>query len=155
MTTSWLENLSIKALQDSYFKDLFRKAELLYTYGIFKIEAVLFTEKEFIDLLRFADIFSNSLTSHHRNIAYKIISLLYDQYKNNSDYMFFSKAILIRLGNFPALQLIENLRETNSEIVEIDLPWETVMLKEIKESIQAIPNSDKVFTDAQYNIFKA
>lgn len=155
MTTTLIEKLSERALEDQYFKDLFKKAELIYTLNIFNIEAVPFTQKEFIDILRFADILSNSSISSNKNLAYKIISLLYDQYNNNEDYMFFSKAVLIRLGNFPALQLIENLNSSSLDSIQIQLPWETIMLKEIKETVQAIPQSDKVFTDAQYKIFKA
>lgn len=155
MTTTWIEKISEKAIKDQYFIDLLKKAELIYTLNIFNIEAVPFTSKEFIDILRFADILSNSSNTKNRNISYKIISLLYDQYSDNEDYMFFSKAILIRLGNFPALQLIEKLNEINTSAIQVQLPWETVMLKDIKETIQAIPESDKVFTDAQYNIFNA
>ncbi len=45
-----------------------------------------YTEKEFRDLLRFADLLSISSRSEARNYAYKIITYLNPYYKDNSYY---------------------------------------------------------------------
>lgn len=152
MTNKWLEELSTRALSDAYFKELFLKAELIYVNQYFNtnIDTKL-VDKEFFDLLRFADILSRSQESQFKNYAYKIVSLLVDKFKDNSDFQFFTESILIKIGNFPAIRLIEESFVTQN----IQLPLENVLEKIIKSTVQAIPNTDLIFTDIQYKIYQA
>jgi hypothetical protein len=53
------------------------------------------TEKEFIDLLRFSDLLSRSINSDAQNRAYKIISLLQENYKNDSTFQIFANSVMV------------------------------------------------------------
>ena len=56
-----LERLAIDAYEDTYFKELFDKANDLLFKNIFKeSDAIPLNQKELIHLLRFCDILSNS-----------------------------------------------------------------------------------------------
>ncbi len=70
-----IEKLVEDIFIDKYFNALFDKCILITAENIFKKndESELST-KELKDLLRFADILSNSANSNARNKAYQIIS---------------------------------------------------------------------------------
>ena len=63
---NWYEDLVNKALEDDYLDELIVKAEILYTYTflshtnnyIQQLHAL--SEKEFVDLIKFADILCRS-----------------------------------------------------------------------------------------------
>lgn len=153
MTSNWINQLGQRTLNDDYFKELFFKAEVLLIDDFNPTQTIgSFNEKELTDLLRFADILSNTNNDNARNIAYKIISLLYEPYKNLPEFHFFAQSILIKIGNFPAINFIE--RKTDSEIT-VRQPLENVIEKIVKETVQAIPNSDLIFTDSQYRIYES
>lgn len=81
---TWLESLVSRALNDPYLSDLTRKLELKYAHiFLYQRDDIDLTDKEFNDVLRFADILSRSNEAVGRNKAYKIISLLYDSYKDD------------------------------------------------------------------------
>ena len=149
--TSWIEELGNRAVQDEYFIDIFTKMEIEYADSFINgsLETTL-NNKEFIDILRFADILSKSQDSFKRNLAYRIVSLLYDKSKGNIDYLYFSNSILIELGNFPAIKFIDD----NSSI-KVAPPLESTFEKIIKQTIQNIPNTEYSLTDTQYTIFEA
>ena len=104
---SLVEELSQKALNDEYFRELFCKAESLAASNFFHIEKITMQEKELLDLLRFADILSRSNNADAQNKAYKIISLLVDDYKNTAIFSTFANSVFTKLGNFPALKFLE------------------------------------------------
>ena len=56
--------------------------------------------------MRFADILSRDINCEGRNLAYKIISILYPFYKGDEYYKFISNSVMTKLGNFPSLGLI-------------------------------------------------
>lgn len=58
-------------------------------------------------MLRFADILSRSEISLNKNIALKIVSTLYDDYKENETYQLFAQSTMLKLGNFPSLKILE------------------------------------------------
>ena len=91
---------------------------------------IVLTEKEFDDVLRFADILSRSSEAEGRNKAYKIISLLYDAYKDDIQFQYYANSILTKLGNFASL----NIAVGNSETVDT---LETALEKEIKKFIKS------------------
>lgn len=145
-----LEELAQKAIVDEYFIELFRKAEYMQALDLFQLDANSLTQKEFIDLLRFADILSGSNNSDAKNLAYKTVSLLVDQYVNDSVFQTFAHSILVKLGNFPAIKFLEE-----HYVGEMASPFETVLEQVTKEIFQQIPDSEYIFTDSQYEIFEA
>lgn len=146
---TWLNTIINRALNDPYLNELTRKLELKYAHNfLYQEDSVFLTEKEFDDTLRFADILSRSSEAEGRNKAYKIISLLYDAYKNDIQYQYYANSILTKLGNFASLDIAVE----NSETVDT---LESVFEKEIKKVYQKVPFNDLVFTDPQYRLFEA
>lgn len=143
-----LNKLVNKALKDPYLSTLLVKLEKQYADHFIGeiIEIHALSEKEYLDLLRFADILCRSENYEARNMAYKIISLLYVFY--NDDQMFKLQAynVLIKLGNFPSIKIV--LGETRVESDEI------VIDRIVKETYQVAPGSSNIFTDTQYKLFE-
>lgn len=146
---SFFESLSEECLQDEYFIYLLHKAELINAKNFFSVNSESLEDKEYIDLLRFADILSRSKKPEALNKAYKVISVLVDNYKDDELFLTFSKSILIKMGNFPAIKYLED-----NYSIDCGLPIEQILAKTVKEDFQRIPNSDLVFTDSQYEIFE-
>lgn len=146
---TWLETMVSRALQDSYLNELTGKLELKYAHiFLYQRDDIILTEKEYDDILRFADILSRSNEAEGRNKAYKIISLLYDAYKDDRQFQYYANSILTKLGNFASL----NIAVQDSKKVET---IETALEKEIKKIYQKVPFSDLIFTDPQYKLFEA
>ena len=57
---TFFDKLSAEILEDKYFIELFIKAEMLSASNFFDTKKVVMADKEYIDLLRFADILSRS-----------------------------------------------------------------------------------------------
>lgn len=137
-------------ISDTYFLKLFKvcvERSVLYTLNIDTERK--YTEKEFRDLLRFADLLSVSTISEARNYAYKIITYLNPYYKDNSYYQNIAKAVYSNLGNFPAIAYLELENDNTSS-----LPFERSIQDEAKKLIQEVPDSEgQVFTDIQYELF--
>lgn len=149
---SYIKELAEEALKDEYLHEIFFKLEQMQANSFFKTSTTELTEKEFVDILRFADILSHSNDNMYeaKNMAFKIISLLYDFYQQDSLFQTFANSILIKLGNFPALTFLEKLPSNESK-----LPFEILYEKSLKEVFQRIPQSDLIFTDNQYEIFES
>ncbi|KON68890.1 helicase [Peribacillus butanolivorans] len=144
---SLLKELAKKALNDSYLETLVHKLEKTYGYHFVgnSINNPL-TEKEYTDLLRFGDILCRSDLTEARNLAYKIISLLYNFYSEDKFFKMQAATVLVKLGNFPSLQLA-----INSEEIDLD---EVMVESIIKKTYQIAPDSKNIFTDAQYQVFE-
>lgn len=98
---TWLETMVNRALNDPYLNELTRKLELKYAHNfLYQKDDIVLTEKEFDDVLRFADILSRSSEAEGRNKAYKIISLLYDAYKDDIQFQYYANSILTEIGKF-------------------------------------------------------
>ena len=147
---NFIEELANNALEDEYLIELFFNAEKQQAQDLFQIQQQEFTNKEFIDLLRFADILSHSNNYKAQNKAYKIISLLIDKYAEDEIFQTFANSVMIKLGNFPALSLFD--KTFNSEIKQ---SYEILLEKSLKEIYQQIPKSEFIFTDTQYKIFES
>lgn len=146
---TWLESIIEKALVDPYMNELTRKLELKYAHiFLYKRDDVILSEKEFDDVLRFADILVRDKNAEGRNKAYKIISLLYDSYRDNTQYKYYANAILTKLGNFASL----NIAVKDSKEVET---LESALEKEVKQVYQKVPYSDLIFTDPQYRLYES
>jgi len=148
--TNVAEKLKNEILEDEYFLSLFKKAEIVSAYNCFNIlttESI--SEKEFKDLMRFADLLSHSSDANARNKSYKIIALLVKTFGKNKSFQLFASAILAKLGNFPALQFLRD----NQEYVDI-LPLERDIEKQVKSENQKTSNGKYIFTDAQHKVRK-
>ncbi len=146
-----IERLAEDVLQDNYFISLYTKAAKLFADELFLVteSEYNFNEKELYDLLRFADILSNSKESISRNKAFQIITLLNHKHKANPYYKTLSHSVLAKLGNFPAIEYLKNVDENISE-----LPFERDIEKKVKEFIQAVPDTeDLIFTDSQFELY--
>jgi len=138
--------LSEDILIDEYFKELFNKLCKGFGNKLIKDVDVSFTNKELRDLLRFSDILSNSTVTTNRNLAYKIVSILLYISKNNPVYQGYTSAILAKLGNFPALNLLN---------FDVELPYDRRIEADTKKIIQKVQGQEgAVFTDSQYQLFK-
>lgn len=145
-----IEKLTEDVLSNEYFNTLFQKSSLLSAYNQFKIESInSFSEKELNDTLRFADILSNSTNSSARNKAYQLITFLNTNFSENPKYKTVSKAVYSKLGNFPAINYLEQFNGNNSI-----LPLNRSIEMEAKSLIQKVPDSENfIFTDSQYELF--
>lgn len=138
-----------EALSDNYFIKLFHTVEKEYWQSIISPQLfaeVGLSEDEYNDILTFADILSLSSNSEYKNLALKIISCLKVRYENNEKYKYYSRGIMIRLGNFPGYNLLASAVQEDNFSLPLDLSIE----KEFKEKINKDSYSDKIFTDAQY-----
>ncbi|SKC66590.1 DEAD/DEAH box helicase, partial [Maledivibacter halophilus] len=145
-----LKELSENVLTDEYFIELFKKIERINFYKFFDISSNnVLTEKEFFDLMRYAEILSYSDKPKEKNFSYKIISLLFSDYKQNEYFVSYANAILVRLGNFPALELV--LKNNKNVILSNEIALERI----VKKTFQKDPYSKFVFTDPQFNIYEA
>ena len=145
---SFFDKLSAEILEDSYFQDLFIKAERLSASNFFDTAKDNFSSKEYVDLLRFADILSRAKNFDAQNKSYKTVSLLIDDYKGDSLFKKFAHSILVKLGNFPAIKFLEE-----NDLGSNDNSIELVFEKNIKEIYQKSRSKDLIFTDEQYEIF--
>lgn len=146
-----IEKLVEDIFKDDYFNSLSGKCLLINAESIFRREErTNLTLKELKDILRFADILSNSNNSIARNKSYQIISALNHTYSNNEIYRTLSKAIFSKLGNFPAINYLETKNENFAT-----LPILREIEAESKRLIQAAPDSNgMIFTDTQFQLFK-
>ncbi len=145
---SFFDKLSGEILEDKYFQDLFIKAERLSASNFFDTRKDDLSSKEYVDLLRFADILSRSKKFDAQNKAYKTVSLLIDDYKGDTLFKRFAHSILVKLGNFPAIKFLED-NDLGSDDNSIELIFE----KSLKEIYQKSRSKDLIFTDEQYEIF--
>jgi superfamily II DNA or RNA helicase len=145
---TFLNKLVNKAFNDPYLLALLVKLEKQYAnHFIGKIVEVHdFIEKEYLDLLRFADILCRSEKYEARNMAYKIISLLHVFYSEDQMFKLQAYNVLIKLGNFPSIQIVLGETKVESDEILID--------RIVKETYQAAPGSSNVFTDTQYKLFE-
>ena len=104
-----IERLAADVILDDYFTTLYTKAAKLFANNFFSAteSEEHLNEKELSDLLRFADILSNSKNPVSRNKAYQIITLLNQKHKVNPYYQTFAHSVLAKLGNFPAIEYLK------------------------------------------------
>lgn len=144
-----IDEMALEAIKDDYFLSLFHTAEKMYWQHILepqKLSTCVFSSKEYADILTFADILSLSSVADHRNFAIKIISCLNHTYSTDAKFQYYSRGIMIRLGNFPGYDLLSSNDTEGNTILPLDISFE----KQFKEIINKDQYSDKVFTDEQY-----
>lgn len=146
-----IERLANDVLRDEYFIKLNSIAAKLLANNLFSEngKSIKLAEKQLCDILRFADILSNSKNPKARNKAYQLITLLNEDFKANPYYKTFSHSVLAKLGNFPGIEFLR--KENNTS----ELPFDRELEKKVKEFIQAVPDTDDLtFTDSQYELYK-
>lgn len=144
------DKIALEILSNQYFLRLFKLCTERSIFYILSIDTQnSYSEKEFKDLLRFADLLSVSSMSEARNYAYKIITYLNPYFQQNPYYCTVSKAVYYNLGNFPAVAYLEKENNNQSE-----LPFDRLVELEAKKIIQEVPESEGIFfTDTQYKLF--
>lgn len=142
-----IDKLNKKAIKDAYLYKLLEKVQVNYGRKLFNENFLKLSDKELSDILRFSDILSRSEIALHRNIALKIISTLFEEYKEVPIFQLFAQNTMIKVGNFPSLGLIKNigLEIYNSELEAGEL---------VKKTFQQTSIEDQYFTDSQYEIFQ-
>lgn len=145
---SIIDELSIKALKDEYFVELYQKIEKMYFEKVLhKSNYEKLTQKELNDLLRFADILCRSQEYECKNKSYKVASLLYEFYKEDPKIKVIINSIFIKIGNFPAIRMID---ENNKIYEDTEIKLERIL----KQTYQETPDGKYVFTDSQYKVFE-
>lgn len=149
MKLTFIQKLTEDILQDDYFNSLLEKVIIISTSYLFSSHSESFSDKEFIDILRFADLLSNSTDSNARNKAYQIITNLNPFYNGDSRYKTVAKAVYSKLGNYPAITYLEK----QSDDIE-KLPISRIIEDEAKKIIQEVPDGGGlIFTDSQYELY--
>ena len=147
---NFIEELACKAFKDEYFWKLFGFVEQENAKKFFGLEFNFLDEKQFIDLLKFSDILSRSQSTKHKNIAFKVITLVAENYSENEVFQFYANSVLTKLGNFPAIEYLRSTYKNN-----VELPLDVVFENIVKTTFQKIPSSEYSFTDSQYEIFES
>lgn len=113
-----IDEMAHEAIEDKYFLDLLERTEKIYWQRILQVSdwaSLTLSTSQLDDILAFADILSLSSDASHRNIALKIISCLHSTYVDNPKYQYYSKGLMLRLGNFPGYTLLARDSNNNSE----------------------------------------
>lgn len=139
----FINRLVEEVLEDDYFLELYEKTCQVFTRDTFNFKHDRLSKKELKDILRFADILSNSELGQARNKSYRILSLLKIGYGKEEIFKIYSNAILKKLANFPTLKNIE----------EIKLPIDREIDHLISKSKLEIPMGKGHFTPVQHKIY--
>lgn len=137
--------LASDVVEDAYFKRLFLELNNDYSnFVIHKKNMTSIKAKLLSDIFRFADILSNSEIEEHKNLSLKIMSHLQVFYEEDTTYNVYLNAILSKLGNFPAMNILKE---------NVVLPIERDMEVAYKKFKQQIPTEQNQFyTDVQFEI---
>lgn len=148
--------LADKIAQDviggEYFHSLFTKCMEFSFYQTLNIDNPFsYTDKEYRDLLIFADLLSSSSLSEARSYAYQIITYLNASYREDSYYRIVSKSVYYNLGNFPAVNYLE-VEDCN----DTKLPFDKAIQVDAKKTLQEVPNAEGIyFTDTQFDLYSS
>lgn len=155
MSEILIDKLTHEILHERYFYELLDKCVESNSQSNFGFRSngtkdfPLLSLKELKDSLRYADILSNSTKVDERAYAYQIITNLNSVYAKDPHYKVIAKAVYSKLGNFPAINFLEDRNENNVEI-----PFQRILEMESKKIIQAVPyQKELVFTDSQYELY--
>lgn len=146
------DKISQDIIGGNYFQMLFTKCMEFSYYQTLNIDSpISYTDKEYKDLLIFADLLSASSLSEARSYAYKIITYLNASYKENSYYQIVSKSVYYNLGNFPAVNYLEE-----EDCNDTKLPFDKVIQIDAKKTLQEVPNAEGIyFTDTQFDLYSS
>lgn len=130
--------------EDSYFNDLYKKLCMMFARKTLKVKTEILSKKELKDILRFADILSNSNSEIARNQAYRIVGILKSVYKDDEIYIAYTNAVLKKLANFPALKGSPSIK----------LPVDRELEYELNKKVLKAPMAEMYFTPTQHQIYE-
>lgn len=114
------DKIAQEIMGSEYFQSLFVICMERSYYQILNLcKSIQYKEKEYKDLLRFADLLSASSFSEARSYAYHIITFLNSSYKNEPYYRMVSKSVYYNLGNFPAVNYLTK-EDCNEAVLPLD-----------------------------------
>ncbi|WP_429189210.1 DEAD/DEAH box helicase [Aeromonas veronii] len=105
------------------------------------------TAQEYRRLLKYSDFFSNSDNSFHRSLSLKIVSSLYELYKDEPSCQLVVKSVLNKFGLFSAENKFVDER--------LSLPISLELSGSYRKNNQRIGNTADIFTNAQFEIYNA
>ncbi|MCO1497285.1 DEAD/DEAH box helicase [Limosilactobacillus reuteri] len=138
--------------QDEYLNKLYQRLLIAYSFSLLSGKRSYLKQKEYMDLLRFADLLSNSQnlkhSELHRNLAHKIIAMLTVIYPNSHTVLFYKNQILSNLNNYLQIHKDEVLSakiSTNSLI--------NSLINDYKKEELKIPGTNKTFIGKQRELY--
>ena len=146
------DKIAQEVIGGEYFHSLFTKCMEFSFYQTLNIDNPFsYTDKEYRDLLIFADLLSSSSLSEARSYAYQIITYLNASYREDSYYRIVSKSVYYNLGNFPAVNYLE-VEDCN----DAKLPFDKAIQIDAKKTLQEVPNAEGIyFTDTQFDLYSS
>ena len=146
------DKIAQEVIGGEYFHSLFTKCMEFSFYQTLNIDNPFsYTDKEYWDLLIFADLLSSSSLSEARSYAYQIITYLNASYREDSYYRIVSKSVYYNLGNFPAVNYLE-VEDCN----DAKLPFDKAIQIDAKKTLQEVPNAEGIyFTDTQFDLYSS
>ena len=146
------DKIAQDVISGEYFHSLFSKCMEFSFHQTLNIDYPFsYTDKEYRDLLIFADLLSTSSLSEARSYAYQIITYLNASYKDDSYYRIVSKSVYYNLGNFPAVNYLEE-----EDCNDTKLPFDKVIQIDAKKTLQEVPNAEGIyFTDTQFDLYSS
>ncbi len=143
-----IDKLAEIAYNSEYLNELIEILEKKYFEYLFDNKVCLdLDDKELNDILRFADVLASSSISTYKNLANRIVSLIYDFEESEKYYSYFCD-IFIKLGLFINIQ-----NNVNKETLLL-LPDEINNQYYLKKAIQKDEYIDIVYTDSQYEVIQ-
>lgn len=146
------DKIAQEVIGGEYFHSLFTKCMEFSFYQTLNIDNPFsYTDKEYRDLLIFADLLSSSSLSEARSYAYQVITYLNASYREDSYYRIVSKSVYYNLGNFPAVNYLE-VEDCN----DAKLPFDKAIQIDAKKTLQEVPNAEGIyFTDTQFDLYSS
>lgn len=146
------DKIAQDVISGEYFHSLFSKCMEFSFHQTLNIDYPFsYTDKEYRDLLIFADLLSTSSLSEARSYAYQIITYLNASYKDDSYYRIVSKSVYYNLGNFPAVNYLEE-----EDCNDTKLPLDKAIQIDAKKTLQEVPNAEGIyFTDTQFDLYSS
>lgn len=146
------EKLLYKIEENSYLADLYKKLLLAYSYFLFRKEQSFLRTKEYMDLLRFADLMSNSQNLEkselHRNIAHKIIAMLTAIYPESHIMLLYKNRILSNLNNYYPTRKDDKFETKMTADYFVNTLVDDYKIEKLR-----IPGTDKVFIGRQKELY--
>lgn len=146
------EKVLYKIEENSYLADLYKKLLLAYSHFLFRNDQNFLKSKEYMDLLRFADLMSNSQNLKqaelHRNLAHKIIAMLTIIYPKSHIMLLYKNRILENLNNY------YQTRKDNEFGTKMSADYFiNTLVNDYKTEKLRIPGTEKVFIGKQKALY--
>lgn len=148
MTVEALDYICNRVANSSEFEENYKK--LFLTISKNRFSNVTFNPlslSEYKSLLKYCDLLSHSDKSNYRNLSLKIISSLYELYKEDERCQIVAKSILNKFGLFSAENIFIEKK--------FKLPFSVEVASNYRKKSQKIGNTESIFTNAQFEIYES